>query len=340
MPIVKFDVSDSDPDVAVQGGGEPAPVGTYHCQISSVVDEQPEGKDRRLHCIYRIVDHEGYSSLHDYISFGKSSEWKMDQFLQAIGAATKTKRSGGFDPDKQKNKDVNVFVRNESYDPGDGTGVRTTAKVGGVYKWNGKAGGPKAAPAAEETEPEEEDRWDEIVSLSEDDLSTGEYDDVIQGYGEPYGLDDGDAHDTWTEWVAAISEAIAAGGDTEEEEPEPEEEEEEEEEEVDEVWQEFLGMEEEDLEANSESLSEYADTYALDPNDYDTWAGLVEAINEAMNGGEPDDAPDGDEADYSGWTIKDINAELTARGLATGGSKDDKIGRLEEDDAKAGPFES
>lgn len=159
MGAIKFDVRSSDPAKAIAGGGEQAPVGMYVGKIVSVVDEKPEGKDRRLHVIYEITHSadggkklSSYAQLHDYITFAESQDWKMDQFLQAIGAATSTKRTGSFDPDKQKGKKIKLRVKGETYNE------EYRAKPGGVWKADG---GPSAGAEDEPDEDESDENSDE-----------------------------------------------------------------------------------------------------------------------------------------------------------------------------------
>jgi hypothetical protein len=93
----------------------------------------------------------------------------------------------------------------------------------------------------------------------------------------------------------------------------------------------------------------------LDPNEYPTWAELATAINELRVPEEKPapakkaaakkaaaaklkDAPaqaaadEGGGEDYESWELKDINAELTARSLATTGPMSAKIARLRAND--------
>lgn len=224
MGAIKFDVRSSDPNKAIKGGGDQPPVGMYKGKVVSVVDEQPEGKDRRLHCIYEITHTsegkkaDGYVQLHDYITFAESQDWKMDQFLQAMGVATGTKRTGTFDPDKLKGKKIKIRVKSDSYN-GEYQG-----KAGGVWKDDGKASaGAEDEPDDDEGEAEAEtddQTWAEFGALIDSEEADDSAIDEITAAAEEAGLDMGDYEESsWEELGQAIDDNTA-NDDSEEEESE------------------------------------------------------------------------------------------------------------------------
>jgi hypothetical protein len=105
MPVVKFDVSGSDPKAAFAGGGKQATPGVYTVKLKEVKpgfrkgdNGQPDKSAPRLEVLAEIQDKKFKGSLlYDYISFSEASQWKMDQFLQVLGLASTSKRKGSFD---------------------------------------------------------------------------------------------------------------------------------------------------------------------------------------------------------------------------------------------------
>lgn len=114
MPVnIKYDVSGADHDSNASGGGEfvQAPKGVYIAELmeanlgySKDDDGKPDKNRPRIECIYQIVgEADGskpeaqYSRIWDYVSFSDAAEWKLDQFLQAVGIATTKKEKGQLD---------------------------------------------------------------------------------------------------------------------------------------------------------------------------------------------------------------------------------------------------
>lgn len=110
---IKFDVSGADHNANASGGGEfvQAPKGVYIAELmeanlgySKDDDGKPDKNRPRIECIYQIVgEADGakpeaqYSRIWDYVSFSDAAEWKLDQFLQAVGIATTKKEKGQLD---------------------------------------------------------------------------------------------------------------------------------------------------------------------------------------------------------------------------------------------------
>lgn len=182
MTIIKFDVSDSDPEKA-QASGKPPKPGIYKAKVKECKEGfakgengKPDKEKRRIEVIFTISEgkHKGFP-LYDYISFGEASKWKLDQFLQALGFADTKKRKGQFDTTKVIGMEVQLRVKNELYNGDD------TAKIGAIL--------PPVADDDDEDEIEDdedeeleddeevEDDEDEDEDEDEDDDSEDEEDD-------------------------------------------------------------------------------------------------------------------------------------------------------------------
>lgn len=295
-PVIKFDVSDQDPDEST-AAPEPPPPGLYKAKIVQATpgyktgeDGKPDKSAPRIEVIYQCLesaddrnkDYKGNGRVWDYVTFYDTTKRQLDQFLQAIGVATKSKRSGQFDPEKvalNKIVKVRVYGRKgeENYRP----------QVGGVWKWDGaqddgstddglgdptpakaaKAGKStkKAAPAAEpdlETLGAEADSEDTDAQETLTNLATGA------------GVDP-DEYDTWAE----LAEALAEGGGGEEA---PEEE--------GPTLADLGEQADNDDEDSQAKLTELAEANDIDPNSYDTWAEVATLLEEA--GVDPSDSGD------------------------------------------------
>lgn len=166
MPKITFDVSNSDPDKATQDVEPPKP-GVYVCKVAEINtgfskndDGKPDKERPRLEVVYRI--HKGNSKgapLWDYLSFSEASQWKLDQFLQAVGVANKKKRKGSFDSAKVVGKLVKVRVT------GQGSGEDYRARVRGVFAYD------------PDLETDDEDPTDEEPDDDDDEADDGDADD-------------------------------------------------------------------------------------------------------------------------------------------------------------------
>lgn len=319
MPVLKLSVTSEDIDAAQSSGGEPAPPGFYTAEIASIEEETPENKNPRLHVIYKIVDEaETYAGVHEYLTYGESSKWKLTQFGMAVGLI---KKAGNFNLDtaKVKGKRVKLHVINETYAPANGP-ERMTAKPAGVWA---VGSGPSSKAANNGT-----DRLTELQNMTEDELV--ELEDEIRVLAEPAGVDV-DEYSTWAEAV----EAIAGGSDVEPEpEPEPEAGD-------DERWHEILAMGEDELAEIADELDEYADGLELDSEDYPSWEEYREAIVDGLAGGDGTEAEteaEPTQEDYNAWSIPELRGELKARSLEVGGAKAVLVKRLLEADANTEPF--
>lgn len=171
MAKIKFDVSSSDAEKATANYAQPTP-GVYRIKIKALDVKKPDGKDRRIEAQYEIVQDKKFKGarLFDYINLeSESSAWKLDQFLQAVGAASTKKRSGSFDTEALLGKDLMCRVKNELYQG------EQRAKVGGVFALSDDE--DEASEDSDEgTEDVDEEGEDEELAEDDEDESEEETD--------------------------------------------------------------------------------------------------------------------------------------------------------------------
>lgn len=123
MTTVKFDVRSSDPDKAISGGEQPPP-GLYKAKIKELKtgyakgdDGEPDKTRPRLEVVYELVGKKNanFVNLYDYLSFSEAAQWRLDQFLQAVGVASKSKRTGTFKTEQYLGHPVRIRVKGETY---------------------------------------------------------------------------------------------------------------------------------------------------------------------------------------------------------------------------------
>lgn len=166
MAKLKFDVSGSDPEKATGSSFDPCKPGVYQ----AVIDDYDLGVakssgNEMLTLTYKVITpgSEKSKKLWDRIVLTDKAAWKMDQFLQAVGKATKKKRKGTLDLDDLIGETLTVNVRQGEYN-GD-----PTAEVARV-----------SAPADEDDldeDLEDEDLEDEELEDEDEDLEDEEEDD-------------------------------------------------------------------------------------------------------------------------------------------------------------------
>lgn len=177
MARVKFDVSSSDAEKASQSF-ETVKAGVYRGKLHKADVTKPSGKDRRIEAQYKISGprHIG-SLLFDYINLeSEASTWKLDQFLQAFGVATKKKRKGEFDTDNLLGQDVMIRVKNEMYTDPKTKEARQTAKVAAVWAPTDEDEGLEPGDE-DEPDVDEEDGEDEPEAEDEVEEETPDYSD-------------------------------------------------------------------------------------------------------------------------------------------------------------------
>jgi hypothetical protein len=294
MPMIKFDVSDQDPDESTSAP-EPPPPGLYKAKILSAVagyktgeDGKPDKSAPRVEVTYEVIEtadtknkeYKGGGRVWDYVTFYDTTKRRLDQFLQAVGIATSSKRTGQFDPDKLAGKLVKIRVNarkgEEEYRP----------NLAGVWKWDGAGGstttaeddGMGSAPAkkaagstkkaAAKAAPAEED-FAELARQADDD---GDDDAAarLTEVAEEKGLDP-DAYDTWADLVAAFDEEPGGddgGGDGGEPEGP--------------TLAELAEAADADGEGEEAAkLTELAEANSIDVNEYETWAEVATLLEEA-----------------------------------------------------------
>lgn len=193
MPKIKYDITGSDPEKAIKGFELPKP-GVYLCKIDEVGDKPSKGGNPMLTLTYKIVkgDHKNFT-VNDYVVLTEAASWKLDQVLQAVGIASKTKgRKGTLDTDKLLGKLVKVTLANESFERDDGT-EGTSVRVSLVLAndnddedLDGDDEGLEGDDPEPEEEPEEETETSEGDAdlYSEEDLEECEVDDLLELFEE------------------------------------------------------------------------------------------------------------------------------------------------------------
>lgn len=297
MPVIKFDVSDQDPDESTVAP-EPPPPGLYKAKIIQATpgyktgdDGKPDKNAPRIEVIYQCLesadernkDYKGAGRVWDYVTFYDTTKRQLDQFLQAIGVATKSKRSGQFDPEKQVGKIVKLRVYGrkgeENYRP----------QVGGVWKWDGAQDDgssddgledstpAKAAKASKATKKAAPATEPDLETLGvEADAEDTDAQETLTNLATEAGVDPDD-YPTWAELAAVLAE----GGGGEEEAPEEEEG----------PTLADLGEQADGDDTDAQAkLTELAEANDIDPNDYDTWAEVATLLEEA--GADPNDSGD------------------------------------------------
>lgn len=228
-PVVKFDVSSSDPGEAAGKEFQQARPGVYKAVVQKCLVNKPEGKDRRIEVTYKLADKSAGKAdgqwLTDYLSLeSEASVWKLDQFLLAFGFASAKKRKGQFNTDEVMGKACKIRVKADSYTPSGSDEAEYRAKIGAVLP---ASGGDETeedltdpdddTSSSDDSSTEDTDeRWVEIRGLEEEEIDADVQAEITEKAGE-YGVDP-DEFATWVETVEAIDEASgeAEGGDSEE----------------------------------------------------------------------------------------------------------------------------
>lgn len=113
MPKIKYDVR----DVESSGGFETPPPGLYKAKLAECNLKESKSGNEMLECIYELIagDYKG-SRVWDYVVLNEASEWKLRQFLEAVGkVAGKRGAKGSFDPDEFEDAEVQVRLKHETY---------------------------------------------------------------------------------------------------------------------------------------------------------------------------------------------------------------------------------
>lgn len=176
MAVIKFDVSASDPGEAKGGALQVPKRGVKVVKIVSITDRRSKGKDDlEVKAVIAQGDNKHYPYW-DYLNFGEASVWKMDQFLQAIGVATGSKRTGQFDPTKQINKLVKVDTRVETDEDGEPVRSRIRAWLGLADEVDDETDVDETDDSSDDDEADD-DGGDEDETAADDSEPDDDYDD-------------------------------------------------------------------------------------------------------------------------------------------------------------------
>lgn len=149
MPKVKYDLR----DVEAAGGFDAPPPGLYRAKLVECNMTQSKAGNDMLECVYELIrgDFKG-SKVWDYIVLGVEGfpERKLRQFLEAVEHIVGKKNAkGNFDPDEFEESEVQLRLKNETYED------EPRARVAAVLPL------PDADEDEEELDEEEEDGEEE-----------------------------------------------------------------------------------------------------------------------------------------------------------------------------------
>lgn len=218
---------------------QPKP-GVYDMSIHSVEDDVSAAGNEQLVVVYECHhdDYEG-SRVWDYVTFSEKAEWKVDQFLYALGVdpGDDVDLDGtilnGMDlnelPDDFR---VRVRIKADSYEGSYKAKVRQVSRhpdFSGLGKKKSKLdikkGKGKAAKAAPEPEPEPETDDDELEPYTEDELNEMSLAEVKEIAVDEFELE-AKPRKKKDAYIAEILEAQEADEEEPEDDDEPEEDEE------------------------------------------------------------------------------------------------------------------
>jgi len=154
MTEISYDISGSDPEKATREFVQPKP-GVYSAKIFALLPGFTDNDKARPRIEVTVEltgkEYKG-ARIFDYIGMTESSAWKLDQFLQALGIATKTsKRKGKFKTETLLNKKLRIRIKGDTYND------EYKAKLGQYLAAEGTTddGEEEAEPEGEELEAEE-----------------------------------------------------------------------------------------------------------------------------------------------------------------------------------------
>lgn len=244
MAKIKYDVRDVEPSRDFE---TPIPVGLYKLVISNAVLKKSKEGDPMLELELEVPkgEHKG-RKVWEYIVMNESSEWKIRQLIDALGAKLK----GTLDTDKLIGETLLTKVKHEPWEKENDEGeteIVVTSKVGSFIKpkveeeeeegeeeeeteeepeaeaEEGEEEESEEEEPEEEEEGEEELTWDDLAGYDRDELKQFIKENESEVKVLKKDSDDDVRRKLAEEWEVEVPEA-------EEEEPEEEESEEEEEE--------------------------------------------------------------------------------------------------------------
>jgi hypothetical protein len=182
MAKIKYDVREVEPR---KDFDEPIPVGVYKMVVASALVKKAKSSGNEMIELELEVpagEHKG-RKVWEYIVLDESSEWKLRQLIDALGAKLK----GTLDTDKMIGETIVVKAKHESYETTNDEGeeeVKIMAKVAALLK-------PKSEDEEEEDE-EEEAEEEESEDEEAEDESEEEEDEEEDEEAEDDEEDEGD----------------------------------------------------------------------------------------------------------------------------------------------------
>jgi len=176
MAKLKYDVSGSDPEKAKGGGAfVPPQPGVYKAKINEIDQTESKAGNPMLKVTSKVTDKKFNGALlFDYIVLNEASEWKLDQFLQAMGIATTKKRKGSVDLDELIGKGFKVRVKGETYND------EYQARVGAYLLFD-----EDQDDDIDEDGGEDEEEYDEDLDEDDEDEVEEEVEDEYEDFSVP-----------------------------------------------------------------------------------------------------------------------------------------------------------
>lgn len=345
MAKVKFDVSGTDPtENAGKIFEDPIP-GVYKAKVQACTsgfskgdDGKPDRSRPRLEVVYEITDGKDNgkfrgSRVWDYVVFTEASQWRLDQFLLAMGISNNKKRKGEFDTDDIVGMPVKLRIAADQ-----GTSV-----AAGDYRPRvktvlmGEDSDIEDEGDVEELEEDEvvadeeiEDEADEVEADSEgyteDALSELKITDLGKILTDEFDVSREDMPKGKDPKIAMILDLqSSAEGEAEQEEADAEDAEDSADEDLDELAR-TVDDEEDEEGTAQERLEELAEENDLDPNDYETWAELAEELKGLVGG----DEGTNQRAELEAMSIADLRAKAKELEIDPKGAKSAVIDRIIE----------
>lgn len=199
MGKIKFAVDKAAFDSA--GFAEPPKPGVYTAKIAEInagfskgEDGKPDPQRPRLEVIWEITDkrYKG-ARIWDYVTFGTNTQWKLAQFLNALGLGSKDNVSGEFDTKKlaPKGTDIGKTGKPIAWTSSGSAEARLRVRAGTNQSGEYRAEVGAILPMADE----DEDAVDEFGDDAETEEETEEKEEVEEVEDDGEFEDDGEAEE-------------------------------------------------------------------------------------------------------------------------------------------------